>query len=205
MPDAETGKKGDGMSRKTALTGLSTIGLVLVIVLVVAGGLLTWGSSYTQDQVREQLSAQQISFPPAGPALDPYPELQKYAGQQVVTGEQANAYAAYIQYHLDETADGKTYSQVSTLYREDPNNEELAGQRQALFMGTTLRGMLLQAYAFSTVGAVAGIAAIVSFVAAAILLALSVFGLVRARQTSEATVTEARRRTANEPLPARGR
>ncbi len=197
------------MSRKSFLTWMSWIGLAVVVMLVVAGGLLTWGSSYTQTQVRDQLAAQQISFPPAGPGLDPeqYPELQQYAGQQVVNGEQANAYAGYIQSHLDAIAGGQTYSQVSAASREDPENAELQGQRESLFMGTTLRGMLLQAYAFSTIGTVAWVAAVVAFVAAGILLVLVIVGFVRARQLSEAEATapEAQRRTVGGPLPSHGR
>jgi hypothetical protein len=195
------------MNRKSFLTWMSSIGLVLVIVLVVAGGLLAWGSTFVESQVSDQLTAQQISFPPAGPGLDPqqYPELQQYAGQQVVNGEQANAYAGYIQSHLDEVAGGQTYSQVSAASREDPENAELQAQRETLFMGTTLRGMLLQAYAFSTIGSVAWIAAIAAFVAAGILLVLAIAGFVRTRQLSEATAPEAQRRTVGEPLPARGR
>ncbi len=137
--------------------------------------------------------------------MDPeqYPDLQKYAGQQVVNGEQANAYAAYIQSHLDEIADGQTYSQVSAASREDPENAGLQAQRESLFMGTTLRSMLLQAYAFSTLGAIAWIAGIVAFAAAGILLILSVFGLVRARQTATATVTEGHRHTVT-ASPAHG-
>ena len=196
------------MSRKSFLTWMSWIGLAVVVMLVAAGGLLTWGSSYTQTQVRDQLAAQQISFPPAGPGLDPeqYPELQQYAGQQVVNGEQANAYATYIQSHLDAIAGGQTYSQVSAASREDPENEELLAQRESLFMGTTLRGMLLQAYAFSTIGTVAWVGAVVAFAAAGILLVLVIVGFVRARQLSEAeaTVPEAQRSAARDPLPAQG-
>jgi len=193
------------MSRKSFLTWISTIGLVLAVILVVGGGLLTWGSSFANDQVNSQLAAQKISFPPAGEALDPYPELQQYASQQVVTGEQAKAYAAYIQHHLDATAGGQTYSQVSTAAREDPENAELQAQRETLFMGTTLRSMLLQAYAFSVIATIAWVAAIAAFVAGGIVLVLSIVGFIRARQTCEVEAPEAQRRTIGAPLPARGR
>jgi hypothetical protein len=195
------------MSRKSFLTWISVIGVSLAVILAVAGGLLTWGSSFAESQVHEQLAAQQISFPPAGPGLDPeqYPELQQYAGQQVVNGEQAKAYAAYIQSHLDEVAGGQTYSQVSSAFRDDPENAELAAQRESLFMGTTLRGMLLQSYAFSTVANVAWVAAVVAFVAAAVLLLLSIVGFVRARQLSEAPATERQHPSMATALPARGR
>ena len=154
------------MSRKSFLTWISTIGVVIAVVLVAAGGLLLWGSTFADGQVRDQLVAQKISFPPAGEALDPYPELRQYAGQPVVSGEQAKAYAAYIQHHLDAVAGGQTYSQVSAAASEDPDNAELQAQRETLFTGTTLRSMLLQAYAFSVIATIAWIVAVAAFIAA---------------------------------------
>lgn len=53
---------------------------------------------------------------------------------------------------------------------------------QTLFQGTTLRGLLLNAYAFGTVGTIAGITAIVSFVGAGMLLVLSALGFLHGRQ-----------------------
>ncbi len=45
-------------------------GLVLAVVLAVAGGLLLWGHNFVSDQVHTQLAAQKIVFPPAGSPID---------------------------------------------------------------------------------------------------------------------------------------
>ena len=37
---------------------------MIVVVLVMAGGLLTWGHSYVNSNVHDQLAQQQIYFPP---------------------------------------------------------------------------------------------------------------------------------------------
>ena len=51
-------------------------------------------------------------------------------------------------------------------------------RRDTMFKGETLRGLLLSAYAWSTVGHLAGIAAIAAFIAAALMLLLVVLGMV---------------------------
>src|SRR5690606_17356249 len=77
------------------------------------GGLLTWGASFSNDYVRSELEAQNVFFPEEeGLKAEGRDDLVKYAGQQVLTGKQAEAYASYIQGHLDGMADGKTYSQI---------------------------------------------------------------------------------------------
>ena len=53
-----------------------------------------------------------------------------------------------------------------------------------MFKGETLRGLLLNAYAFGTMGMIAGIAAIGAFIAAAVMLVLSGLGLLHARRAS---------------------
>jgi hypothetical protein len=181
------------MRRRTLDLLASSIGLVLALVLVLAGGLLGWAHNFIGSQVRDQLTAQKIYFPPAGSAaLKPAaigPYLNQYAGQQLVNGDQAKAYADhFIAVHLSEVANGQTYAQVSTAALAAPNNAALQAQKTTLFQGTTLRGMLLNAYAFWTMGKLAGIAAIVSFVAAGVLLLLSILGFVHARRTSPEAV-----------------
>ena len=52
-----------------------------------------------------------------------------------------------------------------------------------MFKGETLRGLLLNAYAFATMGTIAGIAAIVSFIGAGFLLLLSLLGFLHLRRT----------------------
>jgi len=118
--------------------------------------------------------------------------MRQYAGQQLTTGAQAQTYANhFIAVHLSEVAGGKTYAQVSAAALADPTNTTLQGQVETLFKGTTLRGLLLNAYAFGKVAQIAGIAAIVSFVGAAILLVLSILGFVHASRTGRAVQTQA--------------
>ena len=174
---------------------VSWAGLVIAVVLLAAGGLMVWGHVYINNQVHDQLASQKIFFPPKGsPAIagPQFVAMQKYAGQQLTTGAQAQTYANhFIAVHLSEVAGGKTYSEVSTAALADPTNATLQGQKTTLFQGTTLRGLLLNAYAFGTMATIAGIGALVSFVGAAILLVLSVLGFVHARRVGEATGTVA--------------
>jgi hypothetical protein len=176
------------MRRRTFDLILTGMGAALTLVLLVAGILLTWGYNFAHGEVTKQLSAEQIFFPPAGsPALaDPRigPFLDKYAGQQLTTGAQAQAYADhFIAVHLTEVAGGKTYSQVSAALQTDPNNAQLQQQAATLFQGETLRGLLLNAYAFDTVATIALYAAIASYVGAALLLILTILGIAHLRSS----------------------
>jgi len=182
------------MRRKSFDTLVSAAGIVMAAVLLTASGLLFWAHSFISDNVRTQLVAQKIFFPPAGsdqlkdPAVGPY--LNKYAGQQLTNGAQAKAFADhYIAVHLKESTGGKTYSELSTLSRATPDDATLAGQVQTSFRGETLRGMLLNAYAFGTMATVAFIAAWVAVGTGALLLVLAALGFIHARRTSpDATV-----------------
>lgn len=69
------------MKRRTFDALLSAGGFVLVVVLLVAGALLTWGSSFAASSVKSQLKAQRIYFPPKNspelqnPQIAPYLDL----------------------------------------------------------------------------------------------------------------------------------
>ena len=166
---------------------ISWTGIVVAAVLLLAGGLLVWASSFATTNVHDQLASQNITMPVAAALTTPTmkAELTQYAGQPLTTGEQAKAYADYyIQAHMDEQADGRTYSQVSGEYmaalKADPTAQattDLGQLRQTLFMGTTLRGMLLNAYAFATLGTIAMWAAIAAFVGSAVMFTLGFLGL----------------------------
>ena len=171
---------------------ISWTGIVVAVVLLFAGGLLVWASSFATQNVHDQLKAQQITMPTAEALTTPAQKaaLGQYAGQDLTTGAQAKAYAdEYIQVHMDESSGGKTYSQISGEFMaanktapDAPATAELGQLRQTLFMGTTLRGMLLNAYAFATLGTIAMWAAIASFIGAAVMLALGVLGLRHAHK-----------------------
>lgn len=165
---------------------VSWVGLVLTVILVVAGALLTWGSTFISNEVHTQLAAQQVMFPAAdSPAVagPQFAGMRRYGGQLMTTGAQAKVYADdFIAIHLKEAGGGKTYSQLSALSNASPNDAKLAAQVETMFRGETLRGLLLYAYAFATIGSIAGYAAIGAWIAAALMLALSVLGFWHARR-----------------------
>jgi hypothetical protein len=179
------------MRRRTFDALASVAGLVLAAVLLVAGGLLLWGHSFVTNEVHSQLAAQKIIFPATGsPELKALPAtdaaaMSHYAGQLMTTGAQAETYADhFIAVHLVKIGGGKTYSQLSAASLAQPNNAALAGQVQAMFRGETLRSMLLNAYGFWKMGQIVFIGAIVAFAAAAVMLVLSILGLVHMRRSA---------------------
>ena len=183
---------------------MATAGLFLAVTLIAAGGLLTWAHSYIGNEVHSQLAAQQIFFPPANSKAVAAPEfaaMRQYGGQQLTTGAQAEVYADhFIANHLKEIGGGKTYAQLSALSIAQPDNAKLTAQVATVFKGETLRGLLLNAYAFGTMGTIAGIAAIAAFIAAAVTLVLGGLGLMHARRTSPDTNILSSR-TASTPHP----
>ena len=182
------------MRRRTFDALVSGAGLLLVAVLLVAGALLTWGHSFANSQVHDQLAAQKIVFPTttnaefkALPKAD-QAAMAPYAGQLMTTGTQAATYADhFIGVHLQGIGGGKTYAQLSAEAMAQPNNVKLAGEVAAIFKGTTLRSMLLEAYGFGTFAQIAWIAAIASYIAAGVMLILSIFGFVHLRRTGPET------------------
>jgi hypothetical protein len=182
------------MRRKTLDALLASTGAVIALVLLAAGGLLTWASSYIDTQVHDQLAMQDITMPEKD-ALETkaqHDALDQYAGQKLTTGDQAKAFADhYILVHMNASSGDRTYEEVSGEFMQlsadpeaDPDEVAELGQlRQTLFMGNTLRGLLLNAYAFATMGSIAGIAAIASFVGAAVLLLLTGLGVLHMRRT----------------------
>jgi hypothetical protein len=165
----------------------------LIGILAFCSGFLFWGSSFVGGQVHDELTQQQIFFPAAGSqgfSAQEFPTLQQYAGQQLTTGDQAKAYANdYINVHLQSVAGGQTYAQVSTKALADPTNTKLAAQKTTLFQGETLRGLLLNAYGWATVGTYAFYAAIGLAVAAFAVLLAFVYELFYAtRKATEKVV-----------------
>jgi len=180
-------------------------GFALSAVLFVAGGLLLWGSTYTHNMVHNQLAAQQIYFPPkaafahpkAGTEITPsmIPSVSQYAGQQLVTGQQAQSYADnFIAVHITNMTGGKTYAQLSSAALANPNDAKLAAQVATVFKGETLRSILLNAFGWWKVSQITYIASLVAFGLGGLTLIASVFGLTLGRK-EEIT---------HEALPAEG-
>jgi hypothetical protein len=188
------------MRRKVFDKLASVGGVVAVIVLVVAGGLLMFGYSFANNYVHTQLAEQQITFPPAaafehpvaGSEITPsmIPSVSQYAGQQLLTGEQAQVYANdFIKVHLGEIGGGKTYAQLSAaamaLPKGSPAYTAAEAKVQTDFQGTTLRGLLLEAYGFSLIAEIAFWCAIAAFALAGIMAVLVGLGFAHARRTDE--------------------
>lgn len=184
------------MRRKTFDAILTTSGAVLVVVLLVAGALLMWGYNFTTSNVHSQLAKQDIYFPTSAqlakaapdtevtPGMLPY--LRPYAGQQLLTGQEAEVYADhFIAIHLYDMPYHGVYSVVSEKAIADPSNAALQAEEETTFKGTTLRGLLLEAYAFSTFGMIALIASIAAFAGAALMLFLTILGIIHLRRVPE--------------------
>ena len=179
------------MRRNSRLTAIA--GFAVAVILLAAGGLLLWGSTYVHNTVQGQLAAQQIFFPPkaafahpeAGTEITPsmIPSVSQYAGQQLLTGQQAEAYADhFIAVHITNMTGGKTYSQLSAASLAQPNNTKLAGEVATVFKGETLRSMLLNAYGWWKVSQITYIAAIAAFALGGLALIGSLFALTLGRR-----------------------
>jgi hypothetical protein len=193
------------MKRRTLDVLFSIGGLVLAGLLLVAGIVLTSNANFAKNYVTGQLSQQNIMFKSADKLTDEEKKVAcvvQYAGQKLTTGKQAECYANYIGVHLESTAGGKTYAELGDPQSQlraqvqqaqqanDPNlanlQKELATittQRETLFKGETLRGLLLTTYGFSVFGTKAATAALVAYFAAALMALLAVAGLVHAFRT----------------------
>jgi hypothetical protein len=162
------------MRRFSPRTLFAAASAALAAMLLIAGGLTLWGSAYVHNTVQNQLAAQQIFFPPAsafahakaGTEITPsmIPSVSQYAGQQMLTGQQAEAYADhFIAVHIQEMSGGKTYSQLSAESQAQPKNTALAATVDTVFKGDALRSMLLNAYGWWKVSQIVYIISLVLF------------------------------------------
>ncbi|WP_110240724.1 hypothetical protein [Nocardioides gilvus] len=203
---------------------ISGTGILLALVLAVAGALLTWGSVFIGDQVDQQFGDQDITMPTkealeADESLtdEGRDTLMEFEGTTLNDGPKARAYADhYIQAHMNASTFGVkatleekgiptdeftfplTYESAGGVAKAVEANTEISdadkaevleavsGNRDSLFKGNTLRGLLLYGYAFATMGVIAGYAAIGAFVGAALFLILGLLGLVHSRKVARA-------------------
>ncbi len=178
------------MKRKTLDIILSGGGVVLTVFLLAAGALLLWGSTYTTNQVHNQLARQEIFFPTAKTMNTPHSENYAsrsvqlpYAGQQVLTGPQAKAYAYKVQMDVYDLPFHGVYSKISAYSLAHPSTKKFAALVTVSFRAVTLQGLLLSAYSFSIFGALAFDGALAAFCAAFLMLVLAGLGLWHIRRT----------------------
>jgi hypothetical protein len=194
------------MKRRTLDILFGIGGVVLAGLLLVAGIVMTSNASFANDYVKTQLTQQNITFKTADTLTAEETQsacLVKYAGQQLASGKQAECYANdFIGLHLKSTADGKTYAELGSVQTDlrtriaaaQKTNDlsvtdlqkqltDVTAQRETVFKGETLRGLLLTSDGFSEFGAKAGQAALVAYLASGLLLLLGLAGLAHAAVT----------------------
>ena len=198
------------MKRRTFDRIVSFVGLGLSVFLFVAAALLNWGASFANESVATQLSQQKITMPDKESAgfkalsEEAQTALAPFSNMPLTTGKQAQVYADfYIGSHLKGIAGGKVYSEVSGMAlaaaaksKADPANAALAaesanlmGQRTSLFMGETLRGLLLYSFAFWQIGQIAMYAAWAAAVGGLLMLVLTLLGFAHLRRVeADATI-----------------
>ena len=189
------------MKRRTFDKMVTVVGVGLSVFLFVAAALMNWGYSFTNNTVKTQLSAQQITMPSAtGNAKEDASTtafFKNNGGKLMTNGKQAQMYADhYIAFHLSgmptyAAASGANRAATAAL-AADPKNPDLQAKADAaantvetVFKGESLRGMLLNAYAFWQIGQIAKIGALASLVGGILLLILSIAGWVHLRRTPE--------------------
>ncbi|MEO7430071.1 MAG: hypothetical protein ABIY48_11895, partial [Acidimicrobiales bacterium] len=153
------------LKRRTIDSVLISVGAVVTAAFLVAAALLTWGTNFSKNYVKDELSSQNISFPPAAELkTEGRNDLVKWADHKVDSGPEAEAYASFINGHLKGIGGGKTYADLGVPERAataavtdakangasaadiatlQGKADALTGQRNALFKGETLRGLLL--------------------------------------------------------------
>ena len=176
------------MQRKTWDQIVSGAGAVVAVVLLMLGAVAIYGGAFGQDNVRDRLAPQNVTFPPLE-AMTPEEKnlVGDFAGMKVIDGPSAEAFSDYIGLHLEETNDGKTYSETSSEARAEGLSEkeaaELSGMADSLFKGETLRAMLLNAYGWWTVSSLVIFAGYGLLAAGALLALLAILGFIHARKT----------------------
>ena len=187
------------MKRITFDKIVTFVGLGLAVFLLIAAGLLNWGATFASGTVASQLEAQQITMPAENG--DPNADeatvafFKENADQIMSTGKQAQMYADhYIAFHMSSMP---PYAAASSASRAaagalaaDPTNLELQAAAakasstvETVFKGETLRGMLLNAYAFGTLGDIAAIAAKVTLGGALFMFLFVILGIWHIRRT----------------------
>lgn len=177
------------MKRKSLDLILTAGGAAVVAILLAAGALLLVGANYANTNVHNQLARQEITFPTAKTMNTRHSENYAsrsvqlpYAGQQVLTGAQAKAYAYKVQMDVYGLPFHGVYSKISGYAMTHPTTKKMAALVTVSFKGTALQGLLLEAFAFSQFGTIAADGAIAAFCAAFLMLLLTGLGLWHIRR-----------------------
>ena len=147
--------------------------------LVVGGAALAMGR-FVQDNIRIELTSQQISFSAADKLTDEekqLPGMVENAGLPLTTGNQAQAYAGLMALHMQEAGAGAGYPDASyatlggvqrdlktavttatasgdqaAIDKAQTDLTTVTNLRNTMLTGSTLRGNLLSAFGWDNVG-----------------------------------------------------
>ena len=153
--------------------------LALGIGTLVLGAVALGLGRFIQDNIRTELSSQQISFSAADQMADPekaIPGMVENAGQPLTTGNQAKIYSELMSLHVSEAAEGAgypdaTYATLGGVQRQlkadvtkatdakdqtaiDAATAKLTAVnnlRNTMLTASNLRGNLLSAYGWDNV------------------------------------------------------
>jgi hypothetical protein len=181
--------------------------LTLGIGALVVGGIALGLGRFIQDNIRNELIAQQITFSPAEGLSDAeraIPGIVENAGQPLTTGNQARVYSDYIGLHMREAAEeaghpGAAYATLGGVQRElraavaaatESGDEAAIEEAQAeltavtnlrntMLTGNNLRGNLLSAFGWDNVATGVTAAGVVILVLAVVFFVLYVYELRR--------------------------
>lgn len=181
--------------------------LILSVGGLVLGGISLWLGGFIQNNIRTELTSQQITFSAEDRLTDAerqIPGIVENAGQPLTTGNQARIYSELIALHMSQSAEeagypGAAYATLGGVQRElraavataQESGDETAIEeaqtqltavtnlRNTMLTGSNLRGSLLSAYGWDNVatGVMAAGAAIVAL--AVVFVLLFVFELRR--------------------------
>ena len=191
------------MKRRTLDIIFSAGGVAVAILLVLLGFVFKTNADFADSYVHEQLAEQKISFTAAEFLSDEEKTsscLIENAGTPLDSGKKAECYANdYIGMHLKGIGGGETYATIGAIQTKaktaladataaNASNvdvlkadlDKITGQRETMFKGETLRGLLLTSYGFSIFGEKAALAGMLSFLGAIVMLLASIAGFIHA-------------------------
>ena len=200
--------KRQNMKRRTLDLIFSAGGIAVAILLVVLGFVFKDNADFAERYVKDQLSEQRISFTGAEFLSDEEKAsscLVEYAGTPLDSGKKAECYANdYIALHLQGIGGGETYATLGAIQTKakgaladataakasnigalQADLDKVTGQRESMFKGETLRGLLLTSYGFSIFGEKAALAGILSFLGAIVMFVAGMAGFVHAFASSK--------------------
>ena len=181
-------------------------GVAVAILLVLLGFVFKTNADFADSYVHEQLAEQKISFTAAEFLSDEEKTsscLIENAGTPLDSGKKAECYANdYIGMHLKGIGGGETYATIGAIQTKaktaladataanatnvvelKADLDKITGQRETMFKGETLRGLLLTSYGFSIFGEKAALAGMLSFLGALVMLLASIAGFIHAFST----------------------